>query len=117
MDKKVIVIDDDLDFVDIFCQLLEEQKVSVVGKGYNGKEAIDLYQEKNPDFIFLDLDMPDGTGFHAIRKIQNINESAKIIAVTAMSNFSTQSKLQKLNIHGTIIKPVDMDKVMELISD
>ncbi|MDH3278348.1 MAG: response regulator [Nitrosopumilus sp.] len=117
MSKTAIVIDDDIEFVDIFSQLLEEANTDVVGKGHNGKEAIDLFKEKNPNFVFIDLNMPDGTGFHAIRNIKKIDESAKIIAVTGKNDFSTQGKLQKLDIHGFIHKPVDMNKIIELIEN
>jgi len=117
MSKTAIVIDDDIEFADIFCQILEDQNISIIGRGSNGKDAIDLYTEKKPNFVFVDLNMPDGTGFHAIRNIKKIDESAKIIAVTGDNNFSTQGKLQRLNIHGIIFKPVDMDKIIELISD
>ena len=41
MNQTAIVIDDDLDTVEIFSSLLEEENVSVVGTGHNGKEAID----------------------------------------------------------------------------
>jgi len=117
MRKTAIVIDDDFDSVEIFTQLLEEEEISVIGRGFNGKEAIDLYQEKKPDFVFLDLNMPDGTGFHAIRSIKKINNSAKIIPVTAKDDYSTKKKLQELNIQDVIFKPVDMDMVRRIISN
>jgi len=117
MTRTAIVIDDDLDSVELFSLLLEEQNVSVVGRGYSGKEAIDLYREKKPDFVFVDLRMPEGTGFHAIRGVKKIDESAKIIAVTAESDFSTKKKLMELDVYGTIFKPINMDKVMNLIQN
>ena len=117
MNKTAIVIDDDFDSVEIFSDLLKEYNISVVGKGFNGKEAIDLYQEKKPDFIFLDLNMPEGTGFHAIRNIKKIDNSAKIIAVTARDDFSAKKKLQELNVQDLIVKPIDMNKILNLISN
>ena len=117
MNKTAIVIDDDLDSVEIFSELLEDQNISIIGKGHNGREAIDLYSEKKPDLVFLDLNMPDGTGFHAIRKIKKIDDSAKIIPVTANDDYSTLEKLKELKISDVIFKPVDMDKVINLISD
>ena len=117
MTKTAIVIDDDFDSVDIFSSLLEEIKISVVGKGYNGREAIDLFNELKPDFVFLDLNMPDGTGFHAIRNIKNLDDSAKIIAVTANDDFTTKKKLEELKIHGLVVKPVDMEKISYLVSN
>lgn len=117
MNKTAIVIDDDLDSVEIFSLLLEENNVSVVGKGHNGKEAISLYQEKKPDFVFLDLNMPDGSGFHAIRNINKINDSAKIITVSANEESSTLKKLNELKVHGIISKPFEMSEILDLISN
>ena len=49
-----IVIDDDLDTVELFSEYLEIKGIHVVGKGYDGKEAVELYQKLKPDVIFLD---------------------------------------------------------------
>lgn len=117
MGKTAIVIDDDFDTVDTFAELLEEEQITVVGKGYNGKEAIDLYSKHTPDVVFVDIMMPDGTGFHAIRNIQKINDKAKIIAVTADLTSATHEKLTGLNIHGLVYKPLDIDKIINLINN
>ena len=116
MKKTAVVIDDDFDSVEIFSDLLEEHGITIVGKGYNGKEAIELYQGKKPDFIFLDLNMPEGSGFHAIRNIKKNDRAAKIVAVTARDDFSSKKKLQELNVNDIIIKPIDMDKILNIIS-
>jgi len=117
MGKTAIVIDDDSDTVEIFSALLEERNVSVVAKGYNGKQAIDLFSEHSPDVVFVDIMMPDGTGFHAIRNIRKINENAKIIAVTADVKSTTEEKLNNLNVTGIIYKPLDMDKIIQLVNN
>ena len=115
MSKTAIVVDDDFDSVEIFCMMLEERGVNIIGRGYSGREAIELFKEKKPDVIFLDISMPDGTGFHAIRNIKKINESAKIIPVTANEDYKTKKKLDDLGISNVIYKPVDIDKIMNLI--
>ena len=117
MSKTVIIVDDDFDSVEIFCMMLEERGVSIVGRGYSGKEAIELFKEKKPDVIFLDISMPEGTGFHAIRNIKKINESARIIPVTANEDSKTRKKLEDLGIFQVIYKPVDIDKIMNLIEN
>ena len=43
------------------------------------------------------LNMPNGSGFYAIKKIQEIDPKAKIIAVTADTSTVTEEKLEKLN--------------------
>jgi len=117
MSKTAIVIDDDYDTVDTFSELLEEQQITVVGKGYNGKEAIDLFSNHSPDVVFVDIMMPEGSGFHAIRNIKKINDKAKIIVVTADLKPSTNEKLMNLNVHGLVYKPLDIDKIIYLANN
>ena len=116
MSQSVIVIDDDEDTVRLFSEFLEENKIKVLGKGYDGKTAIELYQEKKPDCVLIDMMMPNGSGIYAIKKIKEINPEAKIIAVTGDSRFTTEQKLEKLKI-PVIYKPFKMDEVISKIQN
>ena len=114
MTKSVIVVDDDEDTVRLFSEFLEENKIQVIGKGYDGKTAVELFQEKKPDCVLIDIMMPNGSGFYAIKKIREINSNAKIIAVTGDGRFTTEQKLEKLGI-PVIYKPFKMNEVIEKI--
>ena len=111
-----IVIDDDSRTVRIFSELLEELGVKVLGKGYNGKDAVALYKECRPDIVFLDVTMPEGSGFYAIKKIRQINADSKIIAVTADTRSYIREKLEKLNITSIVYKPFDVKRIMQIIN-
>jgi len=114
--KTAVVVDDDIDTVEIFSSLLEEKDVKVVGKGHNGREAVDLYNEKKPDVIFVDIMMPDGNGIYAIRKIKEQNQNAKIVAVTADVSSLTLEKLKKLNT-PIVYKPFEINKILQIIEN
>ena len=116
MSKSVIVIDDDEDTVRLFSEFLEENGINVIGNGFDGVSAVKLFKETKPDVVLIDLNMPNGSGFYAIKKIQNIDSSAKIIAVTADTSSSTIEKLDKLKI-GMIQKPFKMDQVISKINN
>jgi hypothetical protein len=60
--------------------------------------------------------MSNGIGFYAIKKIQVIDPKAKIIVVTADVCYSTEEKLEKLNI-SLIQKSFKMDKVISFINN
>ncbi|HEY8110109.1 MAG TPA: response regulator [Candidatus Nitrosotenuis sp.] len=111
-----IVIDDDVDTVDVFCDYLEIVNVKVVGRGHNGKVAVELYQKHNPDVVFLDLMMPDYDGFYALENIRKINPTAKIVVVTADLRRDTTNKLNILKPTEVFIKPYDINKISELLS-
>jgi len=114
MSKSVIVIDDDEDTVRLFSEFLEEKGIKVIGTAYNGKNAVTLFEEKKPDAALVDIMMPNGSGFYAIKKIKEKDPNAKIIAVTADMSSLTEEKLNKLKI-PIIYKPFQMDVVLDTI--
>ena len=114
MTQSVIVIDDDEDTVRLFSEFLEENGINVIGNGFDGVTAVKLFKETKPDVVLIDLNMPNGSGFYAIKKIQEIDSKAKIIAVTADGSYATEEKLDKLKI-PLIQKPFKMDQVISII--
>ena len=110
-----IVVDDDVDTVDVFCDYLQLVNVKVLGRGYNGKAAVELYQKYLPDVVFLDLMMPDYDGFYALENIRKINPAAKIVVVTADLRGDTARKLNILKPTEVFIKPYDINKISELL--
>ena len=114
MSKSVIVIDDDEDTVRLFSEFLEENDINVIGNGFDGVTAVKLFKETKPDVVLIDLNMPNGSGFYAIKKIQEIDPKAKIIAVSADGSYAVEEKLEKLSI-PLIHKPFKMDQIVSII--
>jgi len=106
-----IVVDDDCGMVETFCEYLELKNVHVLGKGYNGKDAVELYQRFKPKFVFLDVTMPDYNGFYALEKIKQINPDAKIIMITSDLTEETENKLVELCASTIVYKPLELDNI------
>ena len=112
---KVIVVDDDIDTVEVFCEYLEIKDITVVGRGHSGKKAVELYENLRPDLVLLDVMMPEYDGFYGLEHIKKINSMAKIIMVTADLTYDTEKKLKELNASAVIYKPYEIDSVIETI--
>ncbi len=112
---KAIVVDDSLDIVELFGDFLEMQGIKVVGKGYNGKDAVELYEKLRPDVVFLDIMMPEYDGFYALDNIRKINEHAKIMMVTADLRKETADKLDEYDSIALVYKPFDFDNIMQTL--
>ena len=110
-----IVIDDDVDTVDVFCDYLQIVGVKVLGRGHNGKSAVELYEKCAPDVVFLDLMMPDYDGFYALENIRKINPAAKVVVVTADLRDETAEKLNILKPTEVFIKPYDINNISKLL--
>lgn len=113
--KKCIVIDDDECTTDVFSEILESLGLIVVGKGYDGKDAVSLYKRHNPDISFIDILMPKYDGFYAIEKIIEINPDAKIIVVTSDNSKDMQRRLDEMKITSLIYKPYHYSEITHML--
>ena len=112
----VVIVDDDYNTVDVFTEFLELSEMKVVGKGYDGKDAVNLYKQLKPDIIFLDVMMPEYDGFYGLEKIREINPDALVVMVTADLTTETEIKLTSMKATSIIYKPFDIQQILELIS-
>lgn len=81
----------------------------------NGKEALDLYTGKNYDLILTDIDMPVMDGKQLLYEIKSINNSQKVIAVTAFGLTGDREKFLASGFDGYVSKPVDYDQLKSTV--
>ncbi len=110
-----IVIDDDKDTVKVFSEYLQIMGIRVVGKGYDGQDAIDMYKKFSPDVAFLDIMMDKYDGIYGLEKIKEIQPDAIVIMVTADLTRETEEKVTRLGASAIIYKPYDIDRVVQIV--
>jgi CheY-like chemotaxis protein len=91
-------------------------KIDVFAKGYDGKDAVKLYEKYVPDIVFTDLQMPAYDGMYAVEYIKDKNPDAKIIMVTGDINAAESAILESLNV-PVIDKPFDIHKIKQTVTD
>jgi len=81
----------------------------------NGCEAIEVYKEKMPDIVFMDVRMPIKNGCDAFTEIKEFDSNAKIIFMTAFSG--DQCILDIVTSHHTQIieKPFQVNKIIKIL--
>ena len=112
----VIVIDDDNDVLEVFSEFLEVKHVKILGKGRNGKEAVELYKKFKPDVVLMDLVMPEYDGFYGVENIRKHDPNSKIIIFSASLTPQYVEKLKKMKVSGICIKPYEMDGIIDTIN-
>ena len=113
-----IVVDDDYDVVDAFSEYLEIKGIRVLGKGYNGKEAVDLYKKLKPDVMTLDIIMPEVEGVDALKAIREItteDPQARILMVSAMGQQETVVEAIQAGAKDFIVKPFQPSNVTSAV--
>jgi len=111
----VIVIDDDRDTVSVLCDFLQIKGIKVIGTGYNGLEAVELYKKLRPDAVFLDVMMEMYDGIYGLEKIKQVQPDAIVIMVTADMTVATHDKLIALDASAIVYKPYDIDEIMHIL--
>lgn len=111
----VILVDDDNDTREVFCEFLSLKGVNILGTGKNGKECYELFTKLKPDVVLLDVMMPEYDGFYALKNIRNVNPTAKVIMITADKTNETLNRLNQLAATCIVYKPYEIDQVIEII--
>jgi len=92
-----------------------------VGTAKNGLEAVQQFKELQPKVITMDITMPFMDGIETIEKIIEIDDEARILVVSALSDKATLIKAMQLGAYGFLCKPfTDLElaeAVEELVED
>jgi len=70
MPKKILIVDDDPDFVEAVTMILRPKKFEVV-TAYNGKEGLEKVKAERPDLIVLDVMMPEKDGYAVCKELKS----------------------------------------------
>ena len=110
MSNKILVVDDDLNI----CELL---KLYLENEGYtayvanDGKAAVDMFNEKSPDLVLLDIMLPKMDGWQVCREIRK-SSSVPIIMLTAKGETFDKVLGLELGADDYVTKPFDSKEVM-----
>ncbi len=110
-----ILIADDAAFMRMRCaKLLTDNGFEVV-EATDGQQAVELYQQTQPDAVLLDITMPNMDGLEALRQIKQINPKARVAMVTAMGQQSIVITAIKAGAMDFVIKPFEANRVLATV--
>lgn len=110
-----LIIDDEKNNRDSLRRLLTEYcpTVHVIGEAGNIEDSINLLKKLKPELVFLDVEMPNGSGFDLLRRLEKID--FKVIFVTAHSNYAI--KAIRFSALDYLLKPVDTDELITAVNN
>jgi len=114
--KTVLVIEDNADNMELITFILEKNCYKTI-KAETGQQGLDIALEEKPDFIILDIQLPDMDGLDVLRKIRDseIDDSLPVIAMTSYAMTGDRKKMEDAGCNGYIEKPIDPEKVINQI--
>lgn len=107
--KKILIIDDENRTRDLIAKMIDSFgfDVETIPEGESVQSGIKAIETHNPDIVFIDIQMPDGTGFDVIRSIEN--KKFEVIFITAHEEFAI--KAIKFSALDYLLKPVDTSEL------
>lgn len=115
MSKKVLIVDDVPFARKVIADILRTAGHQVVGEAEDGDEAMELYGKLTPDFVTMDIVMPNRNGIEACRKIIESDQNAKIIMVSAMAHEQLLMDAINAGARDYILKPFTPDDLIKSV--
>jgi CheY-like chemotaxis protein len=114
---KVLVADDNGDAAQTLALILKMSGYDV-HLATSGSEALALARRERPDAIFLDIGMPDMSGYEVAGSVrgESWGEAALLVAVTGWGQPNDKEKSRAAGFNHHLTKPVDLEQVAQLLS-
>jgi two-component system, OmpR family, alkaline phosphatase synthesis response regulator PhoP len=112
MKKKILVVDDEKDIVDLLSYNLTKEGFSVI-TAHNGRDALDRARQK-PDLIILDVMMPEMNGLRVIQEFKKEKNTASIPVILLTAKGSETDEIIGLEVGADdyIVKPIKIGKIV-----
>lgn len=115
MKKRVLVVDDEPDFLEVIRVRLEANDCDVITVT-NGDDAIKKIKEGNIDVVLLDILMPGMDGLETLRKVRKLDKDLPVYIITAFSTEERFRMANKFGASGFIVKTDDLREQIKSIN-
>jgi CheY-like chemotaxis protein len=109
----VLVVDDDQSHCTLVCDLLQDMGYRTRAAA-NGREALDVLEERMPLAVLLDLRMPVMSGWAVLEALRKLPR-ARGLPILIISAYGFEWEAELVGASGYVSKPVDLDRVRETV--
>lgn len=116
MKEQILVVDDEVEICLLLSGMLKKLSFDA-GYAHSVSEGLRKLSDKVYDVVFLDLNLPDGLGFHLIPEVKKSNPGAKVIIISA---YDGNVERQKAKVEGAdffIPKPFNKKMIVNALEE
>lgn len=110
-----VMIVDDAAFMRLNLKNILKGEFEIVGEAENGEEAVNMYQDLQPDIVTMDITMPVMDGLEAIKAIKDVDPDAQIVVCSAMGQQRMVIEAIETGARDFIVKPFKEQRVLEAV--
>jgi len=111
----VLIVDDASFMRKKMSSVLTELGHTIVGEAENGEQAVDMYNEKKPQAVFMDITMPVLSGKDALIRIKHEHNDAKVIMCSELGSEVMIADCSKFVAKAYIVKPYTKEQISEIL--
>ena len=117
MNATVLIVDDEVPFVDAMRKRLTKRNIDIV-TAYSGPEALDALQKNGGiEIVILDVKMPGMSGIQTLRQIRSAHPEVEVIMLTGHAAMETAIEGMKLGAFDYLMKPCSIEQVLARIHE
>lgn len=114
----VLIADDEKHIRDLIKMLANSLSgVQVVGMASDGEQALELFNQTQPDVVLLDINMPKKSGLEVLREIKKINPAITIVMLTSLNAIDAVREAVEGGADNYLLKNNHPEKIREAIRD
>ena len=110
MSVDILIIDDEKS-IRTGLELILNKKYSVA-VAENGKQAMEIFEKKNPDIILLDIGLPDISGIEVLKRMKTLKDDVMVIMVTAVEDVKSIVEAVKKGAYDYLVKPAGKTEIL-----
>jgi CheY-like chemotaxis protein len=116
-ERRILIVDDNRDSADSLAMLLEITG-NTTYMAHDGVEALEAMEKYRPEVVLLDIGLPRLDGHEVCRRVREKSwgKTIVIIALTGWGQEDDRRKSEEAGFNGHLVKPVDYDELLELLS-
>ena len=112
---RILIVDDSRTSRRMLKNILIENGHEIIGEANEGQLGYEMYVDKKPDIVTLDVTMPVLDGLGCLDKIMTFDENAKVIMITAAGQKEKMVEAIKLGATEFIQKPYEPKQILSVI--
>ena len=116
MTNTILIVEDNELNMKLFRDLLEAHGYDTL-EAKNGKDALKLIRDHQPDLIIMDMQLPEVSGLEVTRQIKNDDEikAIPVVAVTAFAMKGDEEKFRAGGCEAYIAKPISVSQFVDTV--
>lgn len=113
--SRTILVVDDAAFMRMMIRDILAKEGYTIHEAVNGRDAVEKYEEVQPDLVTLDITMPELDGISALKAIKQAHPDARVLMVSAMGQQKMIVEALESGAMDFLVKPFQPTKVLETV--